>query len=122
MPPLWLKSLPWSAMLSNAPLIVDGAKKLASLVKSKPAHEATSQRTDALEGNPPAELSALRVRIRQLEEEQRQSAELVRTMAESQAQMAQMLEVLRVRARFNMRLAVISLTGVVALVLLHLMR
>jgi len=121
MSPLWLKSLPWSTLLSNAPLIVEGAKKLASLVKNKPADQAISE-GDTFEGDPPTELSALRTRIQRLEEELRQSAELVRTMAESQAEMAQVLEALRVRSRLNMRIAAISLASLAALVLWMLLR
>jgi hypothetical protein len=121
MSPLWLKSLPWSTILSNAPLIVEGAKKLASLVKSKPTDQALSH-GDAFEGGPPTELSALRIRIQRLEQELRLSAELVRTMAESQAEMAQVLEALRVRARLNMRIAVVSLAGFAALLLWTLVR
>ena len=115
MPPLWLKSLPWSTILSNAPLIVEGAKKLASLVKSKPAEEAVSYGADAFEGDPVLEISALRARVGRLEEELRQSAELVRTMAESQAEITQVLKALRVRTRLNVRLAMISFAGLVAL-------
>ena len=122
MSPLWLKSLPWSTILSNAPLIVDGAKKLASLVKSKQADGAVRQAGDAFAGDPPSELSALRARVRWLEEEQRHTAELVSAMAESQAQMAQVLEVLRARARLNLRLAVLFLAGVAALLLWQLAR
>jgi ATP/maltotriose-dependent transcriptional regulator MalT len=122
MSPLWLKSLPWSSILSNAPLIVEGAKKLASLVKSKPADEAISQAADRSEGDPPPELSVLRARVQRLEEEQRQAAELVRKLAESHAQMAQVLEALRARARLNMRVAFISLAGLVALLLWMLAR
>ena len=122
MPPLWLKSLPWSTILSNAPLIVEGAKKLASLVKSKPAEEAVSYGADAFEGDPVLEISALRARVARLEEEVRQSAELVRTMAESQAEMTQVLKALRTRMRWSMRFAVVSLVGLAALLLWVLVR
>ena len=118
MSPLWLKSLPWSTIISNAPLIVDGAKKLVSMVKSKPAAETTSPATDTFSGDPRSEVGALLLRVQRLEEEQRQAAELVRAMAESQAQMTQVLEALRARARLSVRIAVISLVGVVALLLL----
>lgn len=117
MSPLWLKSLPWSTILSNAPLIVDSAKKLAALVKSKPADGAVPQAADAFAGDAPSELSALRARVRRLEDEQRQAAELVRAMAESQAQMTQVLEAFRTRARLNLRVTVIALVGVAMLLI-----
>jgi len=122
MAPVWLKSLPWSTLLSNAPLLVDGAKKLAALVKSKPSTEASSQAAEAPSGDPASELGVLRLRILQLEAEQRQTAELLRAMAENQAETAQMLNALRARARLNLRVAAISLIGVVALLILTLAR
>ncbi len=120
MSPLWLKSLPWSTILSNAPLIVESAKKLATLVKSKPADKVHPQASDTFAGDPSSELGALHARILQLEAEQRQTAELVGAMAQSQAQMAQMLEALRSRARLNLRIAVASFVGVAALAALLL--
>lgn len=122
MSPVWLKSLPWSTILSNAPLIVEGAKKLASLVKSKPAEGPLCGGVDTLDGDPPLELSALRARILRLEAELQQSAELVRTLAEGQAEMVQVLAALRVRARVNLRLAAIALIAVGALLLWTLLR
>jgi TolA-binding protein len=122
MSPLWLKSLPWSTILSNTPLIVEGAKKLAALVKSKSADEALPRGADAFEGDPALELTAVRARVQRLEEELRQASGLVRTMAESQAQMAQMVEALRRRTRLSIRIAAISLAGLVALLLWTLVR
>ena len=122
MSPLWLKSLPWSTILSNAPLIVEGARKLAALVKSKPADEGLSHGADTFEGDPVLELAALRARVQRLEEELHQASGLVRTMAESQAQMAQMVEALRRRTRLSIRIAAISLVGLVTLLLWTLVR
>ena len=122
MSPLWLKSLPWSTIVSNAPLIVEGAKKLVSLVKSKPAGEATSPEAETFAGDPQSEVAALRARIQRLEEEQRQAAELLRAMAEGQAEMAKALEALRARARLTLRVAVISLVGVAVVLIWSLAR
>jgi hypothetical protein len=117
MSPVWLKSLPWSTIVSSAPLIVEGAKKLVSLVKSKPTADAIPPAADTVTSDPRSELAALRARIQRLEEEQRQAAELVRAMAESHGQMAQALEALRSRARLNLCVAMISLVGIAALLL-----
>jgi hypothetical protein len=117
MSPLWLKSLPWSTILSNAPLIVDSAKKLVSLVKSKQAAEGTSPATDTFVGDPRPEVAVLSARVQQLEEEQRQAAELLRAMAESQAEMVQALQALRARARVSLRVAAISLVAVAVLMI-----
>lgn len=112
MSPLWLKSLPWSTIVSNAPLIVDGAKKLVSLVKSKPAAEAISPAADIFDGDPRSEVAALRARVQRLEDEQRQAAELLRAMAEGQAEMAQALEATGKRVRASLRIAAIALLAV----------
>ena len=111
---LWLKAVPWSAIISNAPLIVDGAKKLASLVRNTPP-ERNGKQVNPTAGESLSETGALHARIKQLEEEQRQSAELLRAMAETNAQMAQALEYLRRRARVNGRIAWLALAGVVLL-------
>ncbi|HTS55029.1 MAG TPA: hypothetical protein VMH26_17290 [Burkholderiales bacterium] len=117
MAPLWLKSLPWSTIVSNAPLIVDGAKKLASLVKSKSTAEAMPPAGDAVIGDAQSEIAALRARVRQLEQEQKQAAEALREVAESHGQMAQALESLRKRTRLNLCVAWICLVGVATLLL-----
>jgi hypothetical protein len=103
--------------MANAPLIVEGAKKLASMVRSKPdsAVAVRPPATGTFTGGPQSEFAWLQERIEQLEEEQRQSAELLRTMAETNAQMAQALEYLRARVRVNYRIAVVSLLGLVLL-------
>src|SRR4249919_2799840 len=102
MSPLWLKSLPWSTIVSNAPLIVDGARKLVSLVKSKPTADVSTPAAETVTSDPRSELGALRARVQQLEREQRQAAELLRAMAESHDQMAHALEALRARARLTL--------------------
>ena len=121
MAPLWLKSLPWSTIVSNAPLIVDGAKKLASLVKSKSTAEAMPPAGDAVVGDTQSEIAALRGRVHQLEQEQKQAAEVLREVAESHGQMAQALERLRRRARLNLCVALIALVSLVVLMLWNLM-
>ena len=117
MSPLWLKSLPWSTIVSNVPLIVDGAKKLVSLVKSKPTADVIPPGAHTATGGPQSEVAALRARIQQLEQEQRQAAELLRAMAESHGQMAQAIEALRSRARLNLWVALIALAGIAMLLL-----
>ena len=111
---IWLKAVPWSTLLANAPVIVDGAKKLASLVRNQPA-VASRPAPGTFAAGAPSDLAALQARIEQLEEEQRQAAELLRSMAESHAQMAQALIVLRARAKLNLRLAMVALLGLLAL-------
>jgi hypothetical protein len=114
---VWLKAVPWSAIIANAPLVVEGAKKLVALVRSKPAPamEPGPLAADASAGGPQSEFAALRARIRQLEEEQRESAELLRSMAENSASMVEALDYLRARVKTNGRIAAIALAGLVLL-------
>ena len=117
MPPVWLKAVPWSTIIANAPLLVDGAKKLASMVRSQPDSVVAARppATGTFTGGPQPELAQFQARIEQLEEEQRQSAALLRAMAETNAQMAQALEYLRARVRMSYRIAAVSLLGLVVL-------
>jgi len=121
MSPAWLKAVPWSTIISNAPLIVDGAKKLASLVKSKPVPDEMPPASATIVDNPRAELAALRARIQRLEEEQRETAELMRAMAESQAQMTQVVEVLLARTRLGVRVGLVTLLGLAVFLVWYLM-
>lgn len=109
---VWLKAVPWSTIIANAPLIVDGARKLVSLVRNTSARD---ERVGAVSDNPDAQIAALHARVAQLENEQRQSAELLSALADSNEQMAQALEYLRKRVRFNGRIAAVALAGVILL-------
>ena len=66
-------------------------------------------------GDPDSEVAALHAHIEQLEHEQRRSAELLRELAESNAQMAQALDYLRKRVRLNGWIAALALAGLVLL-------
>jgi len=112
---VWLKAVPWSTIIANAPLIVDGARKLVSLVRNTSAPEQRDERVGVVSGDPEAQIAALDARIAQLENEQRQSAELLSALADSNEQMAQALEYLRKRVTFNGRVAAVALVGLVVL-------
>ena len=112
---VWLKAVPWSTIIANAPLIVDGARKLVSLVRNTSAPERRDERIGVVSGDPDAQIAALDARIAQLENEQRQSAELLSALADSNEQMAQALEYLRKRVTFNGRIAAAALVGVILL-------
>ena len=110
---VWLKAVPWSTIIANAPLIVDGARKLVSLVRNTSAPDRRDERVGAVSDDPDARIAALHARIVQLENEQRQSAELLSALADSNEQMAQALEYLRKRVTFNGRVAAVALVGLV---------
>ena len=112
---VWLKAVPWSTIIANAPLIVDGARKLVALVRNTSAAGRRDEQVAAVSGDPDTQMAALHARIAQLENEQRQSAELLSALADSNEQMAQALEYLRKRVTFNGRLAATALLGLIVL-------
>ncbi|HTT40573.1 MAG TPA: hypothetical protein VMH32_23195 [Burkholderiales bacterium] len=93
--------------MSNAPLIVDGAKKLASLVKAKPADAERAGATSADAGD--------LARLQDLERRQAEAAELLRSLAQTNAQLTQALGALRVRAMLSLWVSVIALAVALAL-------
>jgi hypothetical protein len=116
MPPLWLKSVPWSTILSNAPLIVDGAKKLVSLVKQRGSEPGSGLSTAA---DSPQQLAD---RVTQLEQHQQEGAELLRSLAETNAQLAHEIEVLRRRVAINSKLVIAASICTLGIVVWLLMR
>src|SRR5262249_18742152 len=111
---LWLKNVPWATILANAPGIVDGAKKLASAMRSKPAP--TDTRPDPPAGQDPV------ARLVALEEQQRAAAELLRALADQNAEMVQALAALRERARIHLRIAVGALIAALAALMWSILR
>ena len=110
---LWLKNVPWATILANAPGVVDGAKKLAAAMRNKPAV------ADLPEAPPSSDPGA---RLLAIEEQQRATAQLLRSLAEQNAQMANALEALRQRARLHLRVALFALIAACAALLWQLLR
>ena len=103
---LWLKHVPWSTVLANAPGLVEGAKKLASAMRNKPAGSYAPVDSAQME-DPTTRLAAL-------EEQQRAAAELLRSLADQNAQMAEALAALRQRATVQLRITVVALIAALA--------
>jgi hypothetical protein len=110
---LWLKNVPWATILANAPGLVDGAKKLAAAMRNKPA---VADLAEAPPSNDPA------ARLLAIEEQQRATAQLMRSLAEQNAQMANALEALRQRARLHLRIALFALIAACGALLWQLLR
>jgi hypothetical protein len=98
---LWLKNVPWATILANAPGIVDGAKRLAASMRNKPAGP------DEVAAPTPADNPA--ARLLRVEQQQSAAAELLRSLADQNAQMAEALVALRQRAKLHLRIAVVAL-------------
>jgi hypothetical protein len=95
---LWLKNVPWGTILANAPGLVDGAKRLAAAIRKPAGSEGVAGADD--------EQSS---RLLRIEEQQQAAADLLRSLADQNAQMAQALVALRQRAKIHLRIAIIAL-------------
>lgn len=120
-----LQSVPWSEVISNAPKVAQGAKKLWKKVgKQAPASEGTEASAHAATEPPTmdtlqARVNALEATVADLHGQMLTSSELITTLAEQNAQLVQRIEANRVRLRWFgvaiVVLAVAALLGLAAL-------
>ncbi|WP_299066269.1 hypothetical protein [Accumulibacter sp.] len=111
-----LKSVPWAEVISNAPKVADGAKKLWSTIgKKSPAPQADAAREEPAHAPDDPSVAALQTRISALESEAADlhdqmlaSSELIKALAEQNTQLIQNIEANRVR--------VLRLTGITAFI------
>jgi hypothetical protein len=100
-----LKSVPWSEVISNAPKVADGAMKLWNAVARKPispeAYDASTQPGVSLESQPLAALEAravtLEAAVSDLHGQMLASSELIKELADQNAQLIQHIETNRLR-------------------------
>jgi len=102
-----LKSVPWSTVIGNAPVVADGARKLWKAVANRPA--ATAPAESESDGPPAtggsgelaslrAELLAVQAAAAKLDEQMLASSELIKALAEQNTQLVERVEALRVRS------------------------
>lgn len=99
-----LKSVPWSDVISNAPKVADGAKKLWNTVarKSAPPEVADSGSSSAASHEPTvaalaARTVALEAAVSDLHGQMLASSELIKALAEQNAQLVRRIETNRIR-------------------------
>lgn len=124
-----LQLVPWSDVISNAPKIAEGAKKLWSAVgKKPPGSDAADGATSLTAGDAPPTLAALEKRLQavemansELHEQMRASADLIKTLADQNTQLIKRIEVNRVRlvmlAVFAGVVAIIAITSLTLLLM-----
>lgn len=118
-----LQLVPWSDVISNAPKIAEGAKKLWSTVGKKPPVEnATPPAVD----DRPSSMAAMEKRLQAMEaaaselhEQMLASADLIKTLAEQNTQLIKRIEVNR--TRLVMLAAVTVVVAVIAVASLTLL-
>jgi hypothetical protein len=99
-----LKIIPWGSVLESAPHIVKAAKQLFSAVKTDTSGFATERSASTDDGTTSLEKLNKRTRlieakIRELSDEQKSSAELIKSLAEQNALIVGAIDVFRVRVR-----------------------
>lgn len=100
-----LKTVPWSEVISNAPKVADGARKLWNAVARKPSPQedsnadaasptlTDSQRIAALE----ARVAGLKTEVSNLHAQMAASSELIKELADQNAHLIQRIDRYRVR-------------------------
>lgn len=119
-----LKLVPWGDVIEATPQILQAAKKLLGTTQKGNAEAAAGALKSA--GGEPAipvalQLEHLRERVALLELEQQESAVLIQSLAEQNAQVVQAVEVLRLRQqRLTMAVSVLAVacTGLLVWVLM----
>lgn len=106
-----LKALPWGTILSQAPTVVDAANRLLSRA---------GQRRGGAEA--PPELASLLARIEALEEHDRADAAVMKQLADEVAALAAASQVLALRLRLVLGLAVAAVLLSVALLAIVIFR
>lgn len=110
-----LKLVPWGEVISNAPKVVEGARKLWNTMDrnkggAAPNQAAPSGVTDIVEVSDAQAIQRLRSRlgdaegqIAQLHEQVRASSDLIRELAEQNAQLIQRMDANQQRMRWLVR-------------------
>lgn len=110
-----LKTVPWTDVISNAPKVADGAKKLWKTVAKKPAAAETSG-TAAQAATPlEARFAEMEARTAELHAQMLASSELIKALAEQNAELVKRLEAIRRRVLWlgaaTIVLAIMAVTG-----------
>jgi hypothetical protein len=114
-----LKIIPWSNVLESAPHIVKAAKHLFSATKNDSSGNfATGPGASAGEDfTLNRRIQVMEAKIAELREEQKSSAELIKSLAEQNAFVVQAIEVFRVRLRILLAICVLLFGSLAGLLL-----
>lgn len=120
-----LKSVPWTDVINNAPKVAEGAKKLWSSVSKKPSAEpqvaSGAVISDAAEAPSitvlQSRLAVTEAAIADLHNQMLASSELIKSLAEQNAQLIKRIEDNRVRVKWlTVAVAIVSIVAVMGLV------
>jgi hypothetical protein len=102
-----LKSVPWGDVISSAPKVAEGAKKLWNAVAKKPPSPAMPSSG----AQDPQAIARLQSQLNELHSQMLASSELIKALADQNAQLIKRIELNRVRL-----LWLAAVTAVVAIV------
>lgn len=113
-----LKIIPWSNVLESAPHIVKAAKHLFSTTKTDSDNVAAGSNAPAGDDfvNLKRRIQVMEAKIAELREEQRSSAELIKSLAEQNASVIGAIEVFRVRLKILLVVCISLFSMLAALV------
>ncbi|XAH25105.1 hypothetical protein AAFF27_07915 [Xylophilus sp. GW821-FHT01B05] len=115
-----LKLVPWGDVIEATPKIVKGAKKLFTSTREAARPAAGGVATVPPDSNDPAAIAqlahALQAQVAALEKEQRDSAELIASLAEQNALIVKAVDALRKRVRLLSAVCIVLLASVTMLV------
>lgn len=121
MPINWLtvlQAVPWTEVIKNAPKVADGAKKLWNSVGKKGgAATATDTAEAVIAADPNTRIAQLESAVTELHTQMQASAELIKALAEQNAQLVERIESNR---RRTLGLSIVVLGLAAALLALHL--
>jgi hypothetical protein len=103
-----LKLVPWGEVISLAPKVLDGAKKLRDSVVRRPDTTVVDELADLPEELLPR-VRALEVAVVQWRGQMLESAELLKTLAEQNAQLIRQQQALKSRLRLLTVLVLVAL-------------
>ncbi|RJF95184.1 hypothetical protein [Noviherbaspirillum saxi] len=120
-----LKHVPWSEVINSAPQLADSARKLWGAVDKRPIQDEHADVGTYSSASPQETMAVLEARVVALDEsvaqlhtQMRASSELIKALADQNAQLIQRIETNRVRLIWlSAATAVFGLTSVIALVL-----
>jgi hypothetical protein len=121
-----LKTVPWSEVINNAPKVVDGAKKLWNTVAKKSSPPDISDSSGQSAASPKFQAialletrtTALEAVVSDLQGQMLESSELIKALADQNAQLIQRIEANRVRTLWlSVATAVVAIAALLGLVL-----
>lgn len=99
-----LKSVPWADVVSNAPLVAEGARKLwkATVRKTPAIDPAVGEAAAPPEGTAvlAARVAALEMAIADLHSQMVASSEVIKALADQNTQLVHRVETMRIRLRW----------------------